>query len=103
MTALAKPTTSVAIWERAIQPSRRSLDEASARALLGIKLSKRDLDRADALAARAAQGKLTKVEADELETFRSVGAALEFLRSKARRTLNVAARGTTARTKFPFG
>ena len=80
----------MAIWERAIQPSRRSLDEASARALLGIKLSKRELDRADALAALAAQGKSTKVEADELETFRSVGTALEFLKSKARRTLKAA-------------
>ena len=89
MTALAKPSTSVAIWGRAIQPSRRSLDEASARALLGIKLSKRDLDRADALAMQAAKGKLTKSEAEELESYRTVGTALEFLKSKARRTLKV--------------
>ncbi len=79
--------SSVAIWERAIQPARRSLDSASARALLKLKLSKRDLDRADALAMRAAQGKLSEGEAEELESYRSVGTALEFLKSKARRSL----------------
>ena len=81
------PFSSVAIWERAIQPARRSLDAASARALLQLKLSKRDLDRADALAMRAAQGNLSEGEAEELESYRSVGTALEFLKSKARRSL----------------
>ncbi len=86
--ATTSPTiTSIAIWERAIQPARRSLDAASARALLNLKLSKRDLDRSDVLAVRAAQGKLTDEEATELESYRSVGTALEFLKSKARRSL----------------
>ena len=79
--------SSVAIWERAIQPGRRSLDTASARALLELKLSKRDLDRADALALQAVQGGLSEHEAAELESYRSVGTALEFLKSKARRSL----------------
>lgn len=81
------PFSSISIWERAIQPARRSLDVASARALLRLKLSKRDLDRADALAMRAAQGNLSEGEAEELESYRSVGTALEFLKSKARRSL----------------
>ena len=81
------PSSSVAIWERAIQPARRSLDTASARALLKLKLSKRDLDRADALAIRAAQGVLSEGEVEELESYRTVGTALEFLKSKARRSL----------------
>ncbi len=81
------PSSSVAIWERAIQPARRSLDAASARALLKLKLSKRDLDRADALAIRAAQGVLSEGEVEELESYRTVGTALEFLKSKARRSL----------------
>lgn len=81
---------SVAIWERAIEPARKSLDAAAARALLGLKLSRRDLARADALAAKAAQGRLTKAEAVELESYRSVGTALEFLKSKARLSLAVA-------------
>ncbi len=69
------------------QEGKELLDIASARALLQIKLSNRDLDRADALAMRAAQGKLSEEEAEELESYRSVGTALEFLKSKARRSL----------------
>ena len=42
-----------------LQPSRRTLDADSARALLNLKLSKRDLDRADALASQAAKGVLS--------------------------------------------
>lgn len=79
--------SSTAIWERAIQPARRSLDAAAARALLTLKLSKRDLDRADALALQSRQGALAKSEEEELENYRSVATALEFLKSKARRTL----------------
>ncbi len=87
MTTASSPVTSIAIWERAIQPARRSLDPATARALLSIKLSKRDLNRADALAMRAARGSVSDSEAAELESYRIVGAALEFLKSKARRSL----------------
>lgn len=86
---IATTSAMPAIWERAIQPARKSLDAPAARALLALKLSKRDLDRADALAARAAKKKLTKAEAEELESYRSVGTALEFLKSKARRSLAV--------------
>ena len=88
MATISSAITSISIWERAIQPARRSLDAASARALLKLKLSKRDLDRADALAIRAAQGTLSEEEAAELESYRSVGTALEFLKSKARRSLS---------------
>ena len=87
MKIISSPASSIAIWERAIQPARRTLDAASARALLDLKLSKRDLDRADALAARAAQGEISGDEATELENYRSVGTALEFLKSKARHSL----------------
>ena len=90
MTALAKTSTSLAIWERAIQPNRRTLDVASAQALLRIKLSKRDLDRADMLALRASKGRLTKAEAEELESYCTIGTALEFIKSKARRSLKSA-------------
>ena len=81
------PISTTAIWERAIQPTRRSLDADAARALLSIKLSKKDLDRADVLALHAAEGALSKTEAEELESYRSVATALEFLKSKARRCL----------------
>jgi hypothetical protein len=50
----AKRNASVAIWERVIQPARKALDVRAAKALLEFKLGKRDLDRADALASKAA-------------------------------------------------
>ena len=86
MTTTSPLNSSISIWERAIQPARRTLDADSARALLNLKLSKRDLDRADVLA----QGSLSDDEATELESYRSVGTSLEFLKSKARRSLTVA-------------
>ena len=90
MATISPTNSNIAIWERAIQPARRTLDAASARALLNLKLSKRDLDRSDELALRAAQGRLTDEETTELESYRSVGTALEFLKSKARRSLTKA-------------
>ena len=80
-------TSSTAIWQRAIRPGKGTLDAASARAILEIKLSKRDLDRADALAEKSATAALSAEEVAELENYRSVGTALEFLKSKARRSL----------------
>ncbi len=87
MPASASLHPSLAIWERAIQPSRKLLDASAARALLELRLSKRDLDRADVLASKAAADTLSARDAEELESYRSVGTALEFLKSKARRSL----------------
>ena len=83
--------SSTAIWERTIQPARRSLDRAAAKALLGFKLSTHDLDRADALAKKSGMGKLTPEETAEMENYRSVGTALEFLKAKARLALKTKA------------
>lgn len=91
MNAPASIVTSAAIWERAIEPSRRSLDRAAARAILNLKLSARDLNRADVLAEKAGAARLTAAEAAELENYRSVGTALEFLKAKARLTLKAGA------------
>lgn len=83
-----RPTkTSVAIWERAIQPNRGKLSASAAQGLLAIGMSKKDLDRADVLAQKSARGELTKAEASELEDYRVIGTALEFLKSKARMAL----------------
>ena len=83
----APASTSVAIWKRAIEPARRSLDRAAARAILNFKLATRDLHRADVLAEKAGAATLTDDEAAELENYRVVGTALEFLKAKARLTL----------------
>ena len=91
MRSAAAVLSTASIWERTIQPSRRSLDRAAAKALLKLKLSARDLNQADALAAKACTGKLTLEEAAELENYRSVGTALEFLKAKARLALKTAA------------
>lgn len=89
MNASASSGSSAAIWERTIQPTRHSLDRAAAKALLRFKLSARDLDRADVLAEKASTGKLTVEESAELENYRSVGTALEFMKAKARLALKM--------------
>src|SRR5439155_26279502 len=76
-----------AIWQRTIQPRRSDLEPAAARALLRLKCSRADLDRADELALKAATGQLTAAEERELEDYRTVATALEFLKSKARLSL----------------
>jgi hypothetical protein len=80
-----------AIWQRTIQPKKSDLDLAVARALLRLKFSQADLHRADELAAKARSGRLTPAEGRELEDYRTVGTALEFLKSKARLSLKRAA------------
>ena len=89
-TAVEEPSE-VAVWKRAISPESGRFDPAVARTLLELHLSPQDLDRADTLAAKARQGTLSASEDRELETFLSVSSALQFLKSKARRSLQTAA------------
>ena len=63
-----------------------------ARVILRLKLAEADLDRADALAAKARSGHLAPQEDRELENYLTIGSALEFLKAKARRSLR---KGTT--------
>ena len=83
-------TYASAIWQRTIQARKSRLSPAAARALLRLKFSRIDLDRADELAGKAATGKLTRSEERELEDYRSVTTALELLKSKARLSLKKA-------------
>lgn len=76
-----------AIWERTIESTPDRLNAAAARVLLQLHLSQLDLDRADELAAKARSGALSEDEERELEAYRAVGTALEFLKSKARISL----------------
>jgi hypothetical protein len=87
MSAAVSEGTTAAIWRRAIEPEKGCLPPAEARAILRLKLAEPDLDRADALAAKARAGKLTRREDQELENYLSVSSTLEFLKSKARRSL----------------
>ena len=87
MNAVSTKGSAVAIWKRAIEPEAGSLPPAEAKAILRMKLAEADLDRADALAAKARAGRLTPQEDKELDNYLTVGSALEFLKSKARRSL----------------
>ena len=87
MNAVISGSAAVGIWKRTIEPETGTLSAAEARALLRLKLSGSDLDRADVLAAKARAGQLTAPEERELEDYLTVGSALEFLKSKARRSL----------------
>ena len=87
MSVIAAENPGLAIWKRTVQPSRRTLDPAAARALLQFRLTAGDQRRAGQLAEKASAGKLTGAEARELENYRSIGTALEFMKSKARHSL----------------
>ena len=91
MLTVVEEPSEVAVWKRAIQPEAGEFSPAAAEALLALRLSPEDLDRADWLGARARTGTLTAQEARELEGYLSVSSALAFLKSKARRTLRPAA------------
>ena len=58
--------------------------------MLRLKLAEWDLDRADALAAKARAGRLTPQEHRQLDNYLTIGSVLEFLKSKARRSLRQA-------------
>lgn len=82
----------IGIWQRALQKQKRLSPEV-AEVLLGLRISKRDLDRADALAQKRCAGRtMTEDEESELEAFRMVGTTLELLQSKARKSLRLRAR-----------
>jgi hypothetical protein len=90
MSAVMTEGSAVGIWKRAIEPAAGTLPPAEARALLHLKLAEADLDRADALAAKARAGELTQEEERELDNYLTIGSVLEFLKSKARRSLRQA-------------
>lgn len=90
MNAIISGGAAVGIWKRTIEPETGTLSAAEAGALLRLRLSVPDLDRADVLAAKAQVGQLTASEERELEDYLAVGSALEFLKSKARRSLRQA-------------
>lgn len=82
--------SAVAIWKRAIEPEAGTLPPDEARAILRLRLAESDLDRADALAAKARAGRLTRREQQQLDNYLTIGSTLEFLKSKARRSLRQA-------------
>ena len=87
MSVVVNANSDVAVWKRAILPEDGNLSVEEAGAILRLKMAKQDLDRADELAVRASMGALSQEEERELDVYLSVGGALEFFKSKARRSL----------------
>jgi hypothetical protein len=80
-------STQNAILERAINPKAGNWSASTAHSLLEIKLTDRDLARADELARKAGEGTLSDAELAELNSFRHAGRVLEMLKAKARISL----------------
>jgi hypothetical protein len=70
-----------------------NLSPKKAQVILGLKFAQDDLDRINALAARARDGTLTKEEDEELENYLKAGQQLSLLKSKARQILKKGAGG----------
>ena len=87
MSAAIAEESAVAIWRRAIKPEAGTLPPDEARAILRLRLAEANLDRADSLAAKARAGRLTRREQQQLGNYLTIGSVLEFLKSKARRSL----------------
>lgn len=80
-------TTEAEIWRRTIRPEVGDLAPEEARVLLRWSLSPADRDRVRNLSGKASEGSLTPEESNELDSYLTVGSALEFLKAKARLSL----------------
>lgn len=75
------------LWERVIAADDGDLPPELAKAVLGIKFSDADQQRAHELAQKNQAGTITLDEKSELNAFAHVGLIISILWSKARRSL----------------
>lgn len=75
------------ILSRVIHPDRGTWSKEAAESILAFDFPPADVERMDALAAKAREGSLSADEAAELENYRRAGRSLELLQSKARLSL----------------
>jgi hypothetical protein len=73
-----------AILKRLVKPNRVDLSPEAAEGLLQLEFDKKDRDRMHELAVKGNEGRLTKGEEEELESYRRIGYFVDLLRSKAR-------------------
>ena len=85
-TAIIPESPGVAVWDHVMQFDE-AISPTAARALLKLKFTPPDVERMQDLAAKARQGKLTKTEAIEIDTFERLGCLFDILHSKSRRVL----------------
>jgi hypothetical protein len=76
-----------AILSRLVKPNRADFSPEVAEALLKLDFDQTDRDRMHELIAKNQAGSLTKMEEEELHTYRRIGYFVDLIRSKARITL----------------
>jgi hypothetical protein len=91
---IAESNTEADILMRAIRPDEGDLPAEAATAILELELSPSDVERVNALAAKARDGSLTAQEREELDRYEHVGFLLELIQSKARLSLKRAGLST---------
>ena len=72
------------LWERIVSPSLSGLTPSAARALLGVRFAKADIDRFNFLSKKAKRGRLTDNQRVELELLLDIGNLLTLMHSQAR-------------------
>jgi hypothetical protein len=86
-TTMSPPATEGAIWNRILQPERKTLSLEAARYFLQLEFPEEDRQRMDELASKARDGSLTAAEEDEIRNYERVGNLLALLKSQARKRL----------------
>ena len=79
--------TETEIWSRTIRPEIGDMSPLAAREFLGWHLSDADAERVRDLSGKANAGGLNADEENELDFYLNVARALEFLKAKARLSL----------------
>ena len=85
--SVATLETGADIWARTVKPEQADLAPDTARFFLGLQLSDTDTGRLAELSAKARASSLTAEESRELDRYLDMGWFLDFMKSKARRSL----------------
>ena len=75
------------ILTKLISPDRPGLSPEAARSILALSFDTEDVERMNALSAKANEGSLTEQEQQELDSYERVGHLLAIFQSKARTSL----------------
>ena len=72
------------LLDRLLEPLSRCLDEASARALVGLRADAEVVSEIEALAEKAREGSISEVETRHYESYAQVTSIISILQAKAR-------------------
>ena len=85
--SVATLETGADIWARTVKPEQGDLAPDTARFFLNLQLAGTDTRRLGELSAKSRAGSLTAEETRELDRYLDMGWFLDFMKSKARRSL----------------